>query len=85
MENLYKNHLSVATSNTGEEVHITIETTGSSSDYYTPFLVIATRDAQGPILAGVLCGGNDNNIPHLNGVKILTFVKPEYILSLIHI
>lgn len=41
--------------------------------------MIATRDAQGPILAGVLCGGNDNNIPHLNGVKILTFVKSEYI------
>ena len=67
------------TSNVNEEVHITMEYDGDTNNLYEPFLVIATRNAQGPILTGILCGGNDKNISYLRGVKILPLAKTGFI------
>ena len=50
----------------GDEIHITRD---PNHDHYGSYLLVASRDAQGPIFMGVLSGGN--NSEYLEGVKLL--------------
>ena len=50
----------------GDEIHITRDPNYAP---YESYLLVASRDAQGPIFMGVLSGGN--NSEYLEGVKLL--------------
>ena len=54
----------------GDEIHITRD---SIYDTYGSYLLVASRDAQGPIFMGILSGGN--NSEYLKGVKLLPIVS----------
>ena len=53
----------------GDEIHITRD---PNYDPYESYLLVASRDAQGPIFMGILSGGN--NSEYLQGVKLLPIV-----------
>ena len=53
-----------------DEIHITRDPNYNSYDSY---LLVASRDAQGPIFMGILSGGN--NAEYLQGVKLLPIVS----------
>ena len=53
--------------NLDDEVHISRD--GNGIDTYEPYLLTASRDAQGPIFMGILSGEN------VRGVKLLPIVS----------
>ena len=70
LDNLYGNYFSVMSMEVGDEIHITRDPNYNS---YESYLLIASRDAQGPIFMGVLSGGSNGE--HLRGVKLLPIVS----------
>lgn len=63
-------YYSVTTHNLGDEIHITRD--GNMNNTYIPYILIISRDAQGPLFMGILSGGN--NSENLEGVKLLPIV-----------
>lgn len=75
---MYENYYLVETNGIGQEVHISRQVK-INQEAYEPCMIIATRDSEGPIFAGILCGGNNDNFSYLNGVKCLTLLTTSNI------
>lgn len=73
LDNLYGSYLSIITKSLGEEIHVSRKIIAMEA--YDPYMVVATRDAQGPILVGVICGGTNETNINLRGLKCLILSK----------
>ncbi|WP_294708251.1 hypothetical protein [uncultured Fusobacterium sp.] len=67
---MYGNYFSVMSMEVGDEIHITRD---SIYDPYESYLLVASRDFQGPIFMGILSGGNNGE--YLRGVKLFPIVS----------
>lgn len=76
LENLFNNYFSITTHKLGEEIHI-LESDPLTHDPFEPYMIIATRDAQGPVLVGILCGSTSGKYAY--GIKLLILAKEQNI------